>query len=171
MLVWINGAFGVGKTTAARRLREMDPRWRIFDPESVGYMLRANLAGVAFDDFQDLAGWRALVPAVAREVMKHTNDHLVAVQTVLNEAYWRDLSSGFAERDIFVVQVVLDADDDTLRSRIAADRDEPTARSWRLDHIPSYRAARSWLVADADVVIDARARPTEVAQAILTALR
>jgi len=171
VLVWINGAFGVGKTTAARRLRELDPRWRIFDPESVGYMLRANLAEVAFDDFQDLSAWRALVPAVAGEVIKHTHDDLVAVQTVLQEAHWRELSSGFAEREVSVLHVLLDADDDSLRARIAADRDEPGARIWRLDHIASYRAARSWLLNDVDVVIDARARPTDVAEAILSAVR
>jgi hypothetical protein len=171
MLIWINGAFGVGKTAAARRLRERDRRWRVFDPEWVGYMLRANLTEVAFDDFQDLPAWRSLVPIVASEVIKHTRDDLVAVQTVLHEHYWQELASGFTEREITLVHVVLDADDETLRTRISEDREEPTALTWRLNHIPAYREARSWLLACADVVIDtARGGPTDIADTILAAV-
>src|SRR5580700_5135958 len=35
VILWMNGAFGVGKTTTARILREREPSWRLFDPESV----------------------------------------------------------------------------------------------------------------------------------------
>jgi hypothetical protein len=77
VLVWINGPFGVGKTTAAQQIRERDARWRIFEPESVGYMLRANLAEVTLDDFQDLPAWRTLVPVVAHELTKHVPRALV----------------------------------------------------------------------------------------------
>jgi shikimate kinase len=171
VLVWINGPFGVGKTTTAQQIRQSDRLWRIFDPEWVGYMLRANLAGVAFDDFQDLPAWRVLVPAVAHEVMKHTDDDLIAVQTVLNEHYWRELRAGLAEREITLIHVVLDADSETLRERIVADWNETTAATWRLDHISAYLAARAWLLADADLFIDAAtASPKAIAQAILGAL-
>jgi hypothetical protein len=53
MHVWVNGTFGVGKTTTATRMRELAPAWRVFDPEWVGYMLRANLGDLTFSDFQD----------------------------------------------------------------------------------------------------------------------
>jgi broad-specificity NMP kinase len=36
MLVWLNGTFGVGKTTTAIALVEADDRYRLFDPEQVG---------------------------------------------------------------------------------------------------------------------------------------
>jgi predicted kinase len=172
VLVWINGPFGVGKTTAAQRVHERDSRWRIFDPEWVGYMLRAHLAGVSFDDFQDLPAWRTLVPVVAHEVMKHTGDDLIAVQTVLEEQCWRELRVGLASHEIAVTHVVLDADGDALRDRIAADHNDTTAAAWRLDHIGAYDAARSWMLADADLVIDAAtAPPKAIAEAILAAVR
>ena len=143
----------------------------MFDPEWVGYMLRANLAGVAFDDFQDLPAWRALVPVVAHEVMKQTHEELIVVQTVLNENYWRELRAGLAEHEITLVHVVLDADSATLRDRITADHSETTAATWRLEHISTYFAARPWLLADADLVIDAAiAPPTAIAKAILASL-
>ena len=64
MILWLNGTFGVGKTTTSRCIAEVSAEWHPFDPEWVGYMLRANLDGVPFDDFQDLAAWRRLVPHV-----------------------------------------------------------------------------------------------------------
>ncbi len=68
MIVWINGPFGEGKNRTAELIREREPAWRLFDPEWVGYMLRANLAGPDVHDFQDILPWRALVPSVAHEI-------------------------------------------------------------------------------------------------------
>jgi adenylylsulfate kinase-like enzyme len=36
MIVWINGAFGAGKTTTAELVTELLPGAKIFDPEYVG---------------------------------------------------------------------------------------------------------------------------------------
>lgn len=44
MIVWLNGAFGCGKTATALRLPALVPGSRLFDPETVGYMLQPNLA-------------------------------------------------------------------------------------------------------------------------------
>jgi chloramphenicol 3-O-phosphotransferase len=41
MIVWLNGAFGAGKTSTARELAGMLAGVRQFDPEWVGYMLKA----------------------------------------------------------------------------------------------------------------------------------
>ena len=40
MIVMINGAFGVGKTTAAKGLLAPIPDSMLYDPEDVGQMLR-----------------------------------------------------------------------------------------------------------------------------------
>ncbi|MDY0393289.1 AAA family ATPase [Virgibacillus halophilus] len=40
MIIMINGAFGVGKTTVANRLQKELDNSMIFDPEEVGFMLR-----------------------------------------------------------------------------------------------------------------------------------
>ena len=151
MILWINGAFGVGKTTTARIVREREPSWRLFDPESVGYLLRANLADLDVYDFQDLPAWRALVPLVASEIASCTGDNLLAVQTVLVEEYWLDLQHRFDAQGLEVRHVLLDADVAALRSRIAADA---CATQWRLDHVARYESARSWMRARADLVVD-----------------
>jgi hypothetical protein len=162
--VWINGPFGVGKSSAADQLVERRPACRHFDAEWVGYMLTANLKGIVLRDFQDLPAWRRLVPAVAREVADHTSDNLVVVQSVLNREYWDELTAGLDANWLPMLHVLLDADASTLRHRIehdevvqakiAAGTIDPAGVQWRLDHIESYLAAREWLTEEADVVVD-----------------
>jgi chloramphenicol 3-O-phosphotransferase len=65
MVVFVNGAFGIGKTSVARRLRRELPGSAIFDPELVGLVLRrlpsfVPLQGRGTGDFQDLASWRRI---------------------------------------------------------------------------------------------------------------
>ena len=168
VIVWINGPFGVGKTTIAGLIREREPEWRLFDPEWVGFMLRANLSDLAVDDFQDLPPWRALVPSVAHQIASLTGDGLLAVQTVLVEEYWDELRFGFAHHGLELFHVVLDADESVLRERISADQIERGARQWRLDHLAAYESARSWMAVGADLVIDtARLSAPDAASRIL----
>ena len=78
---------------------------------------------------------------------------------------------GLAAVDLDLVHVVLDADADALRDRIAADTDDPGAKPWRLDHIDTYLSARGWMTSDADLVIDASTMtPSEAADQILDAI-
>jgi hypothetical protein len=170
VVLWINGTFGVGKTTAATLIREQAPAWRLFDPEWVGYMLRANLGDVPCDDFQDLPPWRTLVPRVAHEMALLTGDNLLAMQTVLVEQYWDELRRGFADHGLEVFHIVLDADDVTLRSRIMADGDRGAVQ-WRLDHLDTYTSARAWMTTSADLVIDTTAlTAAETASLVVDAL-
>lgn len=167
MMLWINGTFGVGKTTTGQALVEARTALRLFDPEAVGYMLMNSLKDQAFSDFQDLPAWRAPVPATAIEIRRHTGQHLVAVQTVLRQDYWEEPKASFREQNDQVVHIVLDADEETLRNRVENDQVELSARQWRLDHLERYAAARMWMIKDADLVIDtSRLTPEDVASRI-----
>jgi hypothetical protein len=170
VIVWLNGTFGVGKSATAAELARIMPGSRVFDAEIVGYMLMTILQDQTFSDFQDLPPWRALVPVVTAEIERHTGQDLLAVQTVLSQAYWAELTGGFREQKLDVFHVLLEADPQVLAQRIEADEAERTARQWRLDHIGGYLAARGWLTAAADLVVDSTTRtPEQVAQVIVTA--
>jgi len=43
---WINGTFGTARTTTAELVVRRSTDLRTFDPESVGYLLRQNLAEI-----------------------------------------------------------------------------------------------------------------------------
>ena len=170
MLVWLNGTFGVGKTTTARLMVEQNNRWRAFDPECVGIMLRSMLRGQSLGgDFQHLPAWRRLVPIVATEIAGHTGQRLIAVQSVLRHTYWIELAEGVRSHGFKLFHVVLDADVAVLRQRIET-ADDQLALEWRLRHIDMYVEARDWMIASADVVIDTTAiPPKEVATQVMAA--
>lgn len=170
MILWLNGTFGVGKTSTATELAGILPGARQFDPEWVGYMLKANLADQDFADFQELPPWRTLVPVVMAEVAALTGQALIAAQTVLVESYWRELLAGLRARSLNVVHVLLHADPAVLEERIRADQVEREACQWRLDHLSEFTAARPWLDAAADVIIDStQLSAAEVARVVAAA--
>jgi len=171
MIVWINGTFGVGKTTTAGLVAERTD-WRLFDPEHVGYLLQSNMADIACDDFQDLGPWRTLVPVVADEIFLATpNPAMLAVQTVLDETCWTELRAGFGRRERDIHHVVLDCQPTELRRRIESDEVEAQAKDWRLDHLDRYAEAKPWLTRSADTVLDTTdLDPGAVADGIVAAV-
>lgn len=151
MIVWLNGTFGAGKSTTAALLVQKSQELRLFDPESVGYMLRPNLTDHPVADFRHWESWRVLTPIVADELIRFSGQSLVAPQTVLEENYWDEVEAGLSERGHGVLHVLLEADEPIMRSRIEADA---VARQGRLDHWPKFAEARSWMARRADLVVD-----------------
>jgi hypothetical protein len=168
VIVWLNGTFGCGKTTTAAELRFLIPSSRVFDPETVGYMLQPNLADYPMTDFQHWPPWRRLVVATATELAQFTGQHLIAPQTVLDRSYLDQIFAGLREAGHKVFHVVLDADADILRQRIHGLAE---AQQWRLAHLPTYLQSRSWMIPVADLVVDTGHRtPGEAARQIADAL-
>jgi len=154
VIIWLNGAFGAGKTTTARLLSQREATLRIFDPEWVGFMLRENLGDYPVTDFRHWESWRVLTPVVADELIRFSGQSLVAPQTVLEEEYWDELMRGLTARGHTVFHVLLDAEEQSLRGRIEADEVEYGAKGWRLRHLAAYAEARPWLVRRADAVVE-----------------
>jgi len=170
VIVWLNGTFGVGKTTVARELIGLMPDTRVFDTEWVGYMLAENFRDHEITDFQQLPPWRSLVPLVLAEVTRFTGQHLVVAQSVLDADYWTELRDGLDRCSLELLHVVLHADEAALTARIEGDAVESGARQWRLDHRSSYAAARGWLDESADLVVDTTVLPaSDVATRIAAA--
>lgn len=167
MIIWLNGTFGAGKTTTAALLAEKSQRLRLFDPESVGYMLQPNLTDQPVADFRHWDLWRVLTPIVADELIRFTGQSLIASQTVLEENYWDDLLAGLSERGHEVLHVLLEAEESTLTGRIEADQVEAIAKPWRLDHMSRYANSRLWIARRADLVLDTtHLTPEQVADEI-----
>jgi AAA domain len=168
VIVWLNGTFGCGKTTTAAELRSLIPSSRVFDPETVGYMLRPNLADHPVTDFQHWPPWRRLVVATVTELAGFTGQHLIAPQTVLDRGYLDEIFAGLRDAGLKVFHVLLDADDDVLRQRIHGSAE---AQQWRLDHLPAYQQSRTWMMPAADLIVDTGHRTSaEAARQIASAL-
>ncbi|MFD0286621.1 NUDIX hydrolase [Streptomyces lutosisoli] len=182
MIVWINGAFGAGKTTTARELIELIPNSTLFDPEVIGGALThllppKRLAEVG--DFQDLSIWQRLVVDTAAAMLAELGGVLVVPMTLLRQEYRDEIFGGLAARRIPVRHVLLAPAETILRERIAGRAVPPDlpdgdlrVRQWSYDHIEPYRAAlASWLTADAHPVDTSALTPYDTALRIADAVR
>ncbi|GGL86347.1 ATP/GTP-binding protein [Streptomyces fumigatiscleroticus] len=181
MIVWINGAFGAGKTTTARELIELIPNSTLFDPEVIGAALThllppKRLAEVG--DFQDLPSWRRLVIDTAAAMLAELGGTLVVPMTLLRQEYRDEIFGGLAARRIAVRHILLAPAETILRERIAS-REVPSdlpdgetrIRQWSYDHIEPYRAAlASWLTADAHPIDTSGLTPYDTAVRIAEAV-
>ncbi|MFD5256766.1 NUDIX domain-containing protein [Streptomyces bobili] len=180
-VVWINGAFGAGKTTTARELIDLIPNSTLFDPEVIGAALPQllppkRLAEVG--DFQDLPIWRRLVIDTAAALLGELGGTLVVPMTLLRQEYRDEIFGGLAARRIAVRHVLLAPAETILRERIAERElppDLPDAelrvRQWSYDHIEPYRAALAgWLTADAHPVDSSDLTPYQTAVRIAEAV-
>ncbi|MFI1482817.1 AAA family ATPase [Streptomyces sp. NPDC020747] len=172
MIIWLNGTFGVGKTTTARELTTLLPDSRILDTEQIGYMLW-HVLGKPVRDFQEFPPWRGLVVETARQVLDHVGGTLVVPQSVLEKPYWREIRAGLVQVGIPLRHFVLHADHNTLVERIQNDTDPESigARAWRLDHLHDYDEALPWLRGEAELIDTTGVPPATVAKLVKTMLR
>lgn len=168
-IIWLNGTFGSGKTTAARALMSLIPGSRILDSEQIGFLLRDVLTSEMVGDFQDWRPWRALVVATATEVLAYIGGYVIIPQSVLVHQYWQEIRSGFDKAGVVVHHMALHAGREELVRRIEADTVETAARQWRLDHLDAYEAADAWHCQEAHVIDTTGLRPLEVAARIAAA--
>ncbi|MGW2713105.1 NUDIX domain-containing protein [Streptomyces sp. NPDC001356] len=177
-VVWINGAFGAGKTTTARELIELIPNSALFDPEVIGGALTHLLPPKRLaeaGDFQDLPIWRRLVVDTAAAMLAELGGTLVVPMTLLRQEYRDEIFGGLAARRITVHHLLLAPAETILRERMAGREVPPDGqirvRQWSHDHIEPYRAAlASWLTADAHPVDTSGLTPYETAVRIADAV-
>ncbi|MFD9425557.1 MULTISPECIES: NUDIX hydrolase [unclassified Streptomyces] len=181
MIVWVNGAFGAGKTSAACELIDLIPNSTLYDPELTGGGLRAllpqkKLAEVT--DFQDLPIWRRLVVDTAAALLAEVPGVLVVPMTLLRQEYRDEIFGGLASRRIPVRHVLLSPEETILRGRIAGRTEFPDdpehserIRRWAHEHIDPYLAALDWITADAHTIDTSTLTPHETAQRIAEAVR
>lgn len=124
MIIMINGAFGVGKTTTANKLLESIENSMIFDPEEVGFMLR-NIVTEDMkhddekkDDFQALELWRNLTVKIAEELKHKYKRNMIIPMTIRNYDYYEFISNGLREIDEKFFHFCLTARKDTIYKRL-----------------------------------------------------
>jgi AAA domain len=151
-IVWINGAFGSGKTSLARELVDRMPDTMLYDPELVGFMLRAIVPAADSGDFQDLPIWRELAADVATALRRNYDRRLVVPMTLVRPEYRQEVFGRLKRSGESVMHLFLDVSEPEVARRIETQvmyPDDPTRdaeiRSWRLRQLPSCTRARDSL--------------------------
>lgn len=181
MIVWLNGAFGVGKTATARELVDLIPGSTLYDLELIGHALMSVLPADRLDEvdgYQDLPSWRRLAVDTAAALLMDTQGPLVVPMTLLRQEYRDEIFGALAARGIPVRHVLLHAEETILRKRVvsrrAGDGDPRAALAldeWRVGRLPAYTAALPWLTRDAHVIDTASLTPRQAAERAAAAVR
>ena len=168
MIVWINGAFGSGKTTTFTTLTRMVEGARPFDPEYVGYLLARVVPGQV-DDFQDMPLWRELTVQTLSGLERDYPGTWIVPMTLVHSAYRKEIHGGLRALGHTLHHAILWVPEPVLRQRIDDDENDRPARQWRQDHVAGAIAELPGLsTVELDTrEFDATRPPDEVAATIL----
>ena len=141
-VIWLNGAFGVGKTTVARALAAELTDALIADPEDIGRMLRKVVpAAVRTPDFQDIPSWRRLTVATIESILRDHPGPLVVPMTVVNPAYFDETVGCLRRSGAAVHHFTLVASPKTIRRRLLRRLSLPWATWWALRRVQRCTSA------------------------------
>ncbi len=171
MILLLNGAFGIGKTTVARALVARVPNSLLFNPEPVGVALQraARLVGRSVDDFQDLSVWRKLTVAGLR-LARLRSANIIVPMGFSNTLYLEELRRAVGRFEPKCLHYCLVAPVDIVHARLhgrGADRDKD---AWQ------YRRASECCAVHGNKVFEkhvdaSRRTPEEVAEYISDSIR
>jgi len=119
MIVWINGAFGAGKTTTAFELHRRIPSSFVYDPENVGYFIRKN-APEQFSkgDFQDIPLWRQMNYEMLAMLLRQYDGIIIVPMTVVNKEYHDEIIGKLIKNGFDVRHYILYASEETIIKRL-----------------------------------------------------
>ncbi|WP_151735999.1 AAA family ATPase [Paenibacillus tengchongensis] len=125
MIIWINGAFGAGKTSAAQELHRRIPGSYMFDPENAGYYIRENLpAAMIKDDFQDHRLWREINNSMLHEIALNFPGVVIAPMTITDPGYYHEIIGRLREQAVTVHTITLYVPREMLLERLIARGEE-----------------------------------------------
>jgi len=142
MILWINGAFGAGKTQTAYELHRRLPDSFVYDPENAGYFIRKNVPKrIALSDFQDYPMWRETNYAMLKHLDSEYDGVAIAPMTLVNPQYFDEIVGRLREDGVSVRHFALCAGKETLLKRLRG-RGEGS-ESWAAAQIDRCMAALS----------------------------
>ncbi|MCL2409518.1 MAG: AAA family ATPase [Oscillospiraceae bacterium] len=119
MILWINGAFGAGKTTTAFELHRRIPGSFVYDPENAGYFIRRNAPShFLLGDFQDIPLWRKTNYEMLKLIADQYDGLIIVPMTLVNREYYDEIVTKLIDDGIDVRHFILYANKETLKKRL-----------------------------------------------------
>lgn len=120
MIVWLNGAYGVGKSALADRLHELKPNSFVFDAEEVGNAVRENMPPELFCGyiFESYPMWHKMCAALLTDIgSRYAGDIYVPMTLVMKDSFDR-IRRPIEESGLTVYHVLLESTYEIIHDRI-----------------------------------------------------
>ena len=119
MIIWINGAFGSGKTQTAFELNRRIPNSFVYDPENIGFFISNNIPSrIRKSDFQDYEIWREINTSLIKFIEDKYDGILIIPMTIVNPQYFNEIVSSLRNQGINIKHYTLMASKKTLLERL-----------------------------------------------------
>ncbi|SCZ08497.1 AAA family ATPase [Alkaliphilus peptidifermentans] len=119
MIIWLNGAFGSGKTTCAFELNRRLPNSFIYDPENIGYFIRKNTPKeTQRSDFQNHEQWRFFNYEMLKYISHEYAGTLIVPMTINNRQYYEEIIQRLMDDGVVLKHFILYADKETILKRL-----------------------------------------------------
>jgi len=135
MILWLNGAFGAGKSSVAEALRmRINPSF-LYDPEQVGYFLWDNFPEELKrkGDFQHMAIWREMNYKILKHLDGNYAGTVIVPMALYVRRYYDEIIGALISGGVDVRHFILTAPKEVILERLA-ERGEP-ADGWAAAHI------------------------------------
>ncbi|MCY9185218.1 tunicamycin resistance ATP-binding TmrB [Bacillus halotolerans] len=119
MIIWINGAFGSGKTQTAFELHSRLKSSYVYDPEKMGFAMRSMIPpDIAEDDFQSYHLWREFNYSMLSYLSDTYQGIIIVPMTITNDQYFDDIIGRLRQDGRTIHHFTLLASKETLLKRL-----------------------------------------------------
>ncbi|MEI4771557.1 AAA family ATPase [Psychrobacillus sp. FJAT-51614] len=119
MIIWINGAFGSGKTQTSYELNRRIPNSFVYDPENIGSFINKNIPKeIRRGDFQDYSIWRESNYTILKYIDSEYDGIVIVPMTIVNPQYFEEIVDKLRDDGVIVNHFVLWASKETLEKRL-----------------------------------------------------
>ena len=122
MIIWIDGAYGVGKSTLAEKLHELLPNSFIFDAENVGNAVRDNMPQSVYysETFEGYPLWYHVCNELLTELNHRFDGAVLVPMTLMRRESFARFAVPLRGRGIEIVHVLLESSKEVIHNRILA---------------------------------------------------
>jgi broad-specificity NMP kinase len=130
MIIWINGSFGVGKTTTSNELHKKLKDSYIYDPEMAGQFIWENSPDCISRkcDFQDIPMWRDFNYQMLKYMHENYAGTIIVPMTMVNKEYYSQIIDRLINEGVPIHHYILVAGKSTILNRLAKRGEEDN--SW-----------------------------------------
>ena len=119
MIIWLNGAYGSGKTTVAFELNKRLSKSFVYDPENLGSFIRHNIPkNLHKDNFQDHDQWRYFNYDLLKYIAESYDGIIIVPMTIINIEYYQEIIERLKKDGIRLDHYILYANKKTLNRRL-----------------------------------------------------
>lgn len=120
MIIWINGSFGIGKTTISNELNKKIKDSFIYDPEMAGEFIWNNFPDCISrkGDFQDIELWRDFNYQMLKYLHENYSGTIIVPMTLVNKEYYSQIADRLIADGISIHHYILEGSKSIILNRL-----------------------------------------------------